>query len=195
MANLCALSQQNPALPVNASATPGCYNYGADATDVKINWGADDTYATFFNLHDCHNPVNVTILRKMGNDDKPPTECAQVATGDGGSGQPNMKGWPGSVLIGQGSVPKGEPFGIYGGIPSPDDVNAMTGFFGYDGCSSDQKRKIGQAATDLLKLAYAAVPYNARPDEVIDWNSAAALEFFGPPSRNEPYRGQVIGEP
>lgn len=106
-----------------------------------------------------------------------------------------MKGRPGSVLIGQGSVPKNHPFGIYGGVPSPDDVHAMTGFFGYEGCSSDQMKKIEQAGNDLLKLAYAAVPYGAEPDKVIDWNSAAALEFFGPPSKNEPYRKQVIGKP
>lgn len=187
-------SKQTAASLAIPSTSQGCYNFGADAENVLINWAADDTYVTIFNLHDCQNPINLTLPRKRPDNDKPPTLCAQVATGDGASGQTNMKGWPGSVRIGQGDVPKPDPSFIYGGVPSSDDLNALTGFFGFDGCSNDQKKALGKAATDMLKLAYAAVPYNAKPDETIDWNSAAALEYFGPPSRNEPYRAQIIDD-
>ncbi|KAI9758934.1 MAG: hypothetical protein M1840_003623 [Geoglossum simile] len=60
----------------------------------------------------------------------------------------------------------------------------FVGLFEFVGCDSYKKTQINQAFNDArITLAVGA--------EQIDWNSAAALEYWGPPEYTEPYRDRI----
>ena len=97
-----------------------------------------------------------------------------------------------------------DPAGVspeLGGLPAPQnfppgDVGALTGFFGFNDCSDDQKRALTDAFPDSLALAEAAI---TRRDELfiqrsqINWNSEPAVAYFSAPDKNKDYRNKIVG--
>ena len=64
----------------------------------------------------------------------------------------------------------------YPSTSDPSTANYLgTRLFGYTGCASDERTAINNAYYDMSTIAETAGVYSN-----IDWNAAAALEFFGP---------------
>jgi hypothetical protein len=80
-------------------------------------------------------------------------------------------------------------------LESRDDANnigILTSYFGYDGCSDDQKKQVQQAQKDAVMLAT-----NAVKSPGINWGSdPAAIDFFGPADETESRgtRQHIIGK-
>ena len=78
----------------------------------------------------------------------------------------------------------------------PGDVGALTGLFGYDGCSDDQKRTLTDALSDALALAQTAI---TQRDELvieraqINWNSPPAVAYFGTADQSKEYQNNILG--
>ena len=71
------------------------------------------------------------------------------------------------------------------------DIGILTSYFGYDGCSDDQKKQVTQAQKDAVMLAA-----NAVKNPGINWGSdPAAIDFFGPAdeTQNRGTRQHIIG--
>jgi hypothetical protein len=67
-------------------------------------------------------------------------------------------------------------------------IIATTQLVGYEGCSTGQTGAINEAFTqskEIMDLVRTAD---------IDWNSAAALEFLGPPGFNQNMQSVIQGE-
>jgi hypothetical protein len=63
-------------------------------------------------------------------------------------------------------------------------VNAVN-LVGWEGCSSDLKKKIGNAWEDAVAIG------KSFQDTKIDWNGTAAVEYLGPPGFNEGVQAQI----
>ncbi|CAF9937028.1 hypothetical protein IMSHALPRED_010989 [Imshaugia aleurites] len=148
---------------VPVSATPSCFNYGSDVSSLRIDWAIGDTWATIFNDFDCDSPSNLTIARDSDS------LCQPVANGYGGVNQANIPGNPGSVLFGTGNVPPQ----ISTSSANGDNLGMLTTYFGYEGCSNDQKSQINQAQKDAVMLAA-----NAVKSPGIDFGNSAAVCAF-----------------
>ena len=71
------------------------------------------------------------------------------------------------------------------------DIGILTSYFGYDGCSDDQKKQVQQAQQDAVMLAA-----NAVKSPGINWGSdPAAIDFFGPADETDSRgtRQHIIG--
>lgn len=71
------------------------------------------------------------------------------------------------------------------------DIGILTSYFGYDGCSDDQKKQVQQAQKDAVLLAT-----NAVKNPGINWGSdPAAIDFFGPADETDSRgtRQHIIG--
>lgn len=71
------------------------------------------------------------------------------------------------------------------------DIGILTTYFGYDGCSDDQKKQVQQAQKDAVMLAT-----NAVKSPGINWGSdPAAIDFFGPADETDSRgtRQHIIG--
>ena len=71
------------------------------------------------------------------------------------------------------------------------NISILTGYFGYDGCSDDQRKQVTQAQEDAVMLAA-----NAVKNPGINWGSdPAAIDFFGPAdeTQNRGTRQHIIG--
>lgn len=70
-------------------------------------------------------------------------------------------------------------------------ISATNQLVGYEGCSTDQggqKDKIVEAFQQAKDI------FDVIRDASIDWNSAAAVEFLGPPGFNQNMQSVIQGE-
>jgi hypothetical protein len=67
-------------------------------------------------------------------------------------------------------------------------VIATNELVGYEGCDNTKKTKIDEAFSQAKKI------FDVIRDAQIDWNSAAAVEFLGPPGFNQNMQSVIQGE-
>lgn len=74
--------------------------------------------------------------------------------------------------------------------------NVTTGYISYTQCNDDQIAALWQAVNDAVSLAagtYSHVELKKRDgrilkrEQLIDFSTQAAIDYFGPPSKNGPY--------
>ncbi|KAJ5232833.1 hypothetical protein N7468_005789 [Penicillium chermesinum] len=88
-------------------------------------------------------------------------------------------------------------------LPSPSTLfqrrtrlNAQTTFFGFNNCSLEQGATIVQAHRDALLLANSALEKDSEllpaDSRYLDFSSAAAIDYWGPPEHNVQWRQRVF---
>lgn len=87
--------------------------------------------------------------------------------------------------------------------PPPTTVTAQTGFTHYVSCTQEEKDTLNQNVKDAVVLASAGLDYIN--DELaaqiypqyghrqVDFSKQAAIDFFGPESKNAPYQQHILG--
>lgn len=98
---------------VKQSPIQTCYNYAGGASTIKILWPRYTplTWVTIFAQPDCSAVGNVTLAR-LDNLWAEAGQCLEVATGHAPgnwTGEVNVQGRVGSVLLGTGAKPKNIP--------------------------------------------------------------------------------------
>lgn len=68
----------------------------------------------------------------------------------------------------------------------------------YNKCSSDQMKALKQAVSDANVIAYAGIKVLARPGagpvDWIDFGHEAAIDYFGPPSKNSDQQSKIFSK-
>ncbi len=68
----------------------------------------------------------------------------------------------------------------------------------YNKCSSDQKKALKQAVSDANVIAYAGIKVIARPGAApadwIDFSHEAAIDYFGPSSKNGGQQSKIYSK-
>ena len=67
-------------------------------------------------------------------------------------------------------------------------ILATNELVGYESCNDGQQQKIKDAFDHAKRI------FNVIRDSQIDWNSAAAVEFLGPPGFNQNMQSVIQGE-
>lgn len=78
--------------------------------------------------------------------------------------------------------------------------NVTTGYISYTQCSDAQSAALWQAVNDAVSLAAGTYSHAGlkkrggsvlKREQLIDFSSQAAVDFFGPPSRSGPYQQDI----
>ena len=85
-------------------------------------------------------------------------------------------------------------------LPVPVDGSQTSVLF--DGCDKSQQDKVSAAFSDVGRLAGAGLDHYTKESTVtsagvharVDFSTQAAIEFFGPESKNAPYQQYILGE-
>ncbi len=68
----------------------------------------------------------------------------------------------------------------------------------YNKCSSDQKKALKQVVSDANEIAYAGIKVIARPGAAptdwIDFSHEAAIDYFGPSSKNGGQQSKIYSK-
>ena len=87
--------------------------------------------------------------------------------------------------------------------PPATSVNIETGFTGFAGCSNTQDTILKRNINDAVRLADAGLDeihdelspdtYPQRNHQQVDFSKQAAIDFFGPESKNAPEQSRIFG--
>lgn len=76
-------------------------------------------------------------------------------------------------------------------------IDSQTTFFGFDKCTKDQSNMLKQAHHDAIILAEAALDDDRElattaVSQYINFDTVAAIEYFGPPDKNTKWRQRIF---
>ena len=80
--------------------------------------------------------------------------------------------------------------------------NVTTGYISYTQCNDDQSAALWQAVNDAVSLAAGTYGHDGfkkrdgsvlKREQLIDFSSQAAIDYFGPQSRSGPYQQSIFG--
>ena len=80
--------------------------------------------------------------------------------------------------------------------------NVTTGYISYTQCNDDQSAALWQAVNDAVSLAAGTYGHDElkkrdgsvlKREQLIDFSTQAAIDYFGPPSKSGPYQQDIFG--